>query len=156
LIREKFGDPVAHGAETGRDVFDAVGGAREREKIAIGGHAERGMRDQHVGRAAEIGDVGEVAHGIEADVLVHGRPEHMGRDARYHQRQAVGLRPRDRLGADEAAAADAVLDIELLAEGCGERVGVEPADGVGGAAGRERHHDAHRLTRPFGGKRAGG
>src|SRR5262245_22887154 len=40
LCRQKFGDPVAHGAETRRDVFDAVGGAREREKIAIRGHAE--------------------------------------------------------------------------------------------------------------------
>src|SRR5215472_8750964 len=69
---QKLRDPVAHGAETGRDVFDAVGIAREREEIPIRGHAERGMRDQHVGRAAEIGDVGEVAHGIEADVLIHG------------------------------------------------------------------------------------
>src|SRR5215471_8895745 len=58
LCRQKFGDPIAHGAETGRDVFDAVGGACEREKVAIGGHAERGMRDQHIGRAAEIRDVG--------------------------------------------------------------------------------------------------
>ncbi len=113
------------------------------------------MRDQHVGRAAEICDVGEVVHGIEADILVHGRPEHVSGDARHHQRQAVGLRPRDRLGADEPAAADAVLDVELLAEGRGERLGVEPAHRVGRAAGRERHHQPHRLGRPFGSKSAG-
>ena len=61
-----------------------------------------------------------------------------------------------RLGADEPAATDAVLDVELLAEARGERLGVEPADRVGRAAGREWHHQPHRLGRPFGSKSAGG
>ena len=114
------------------------------------------MCNEHIGRAAEIGDMGEVAHRIEADVLVHRRPKHVRRDAGDHQREAVRLRPRNRLGADEPAAADAVLDVELLAEGRGERLGVEPAHRVGRAAGRERHHQPDRLGRPFGSKSADG
>ena len=49
-----------------------------------------------------------------------------------------------------AAAAGAVLDYELLAEGGAQGVCIKPALRVGGAAGRERDDDAHRLYRPVG------
>src|SRR5262245_54187593 len=113
------------------------------------------MHDQRIGRSPEIGNVGEVTHRIEADVPVHGGPEHMGRDAGYHEREAVRLRARNRLGADQPAATDPVLDVELPAEGGAQRVGIEPAERIGGTAGRKWHHDAHRLARPFLGCGAG-
>jgi hypothetical protein len=156
LGREKFRDPIAHRAEAGRDVFDAARIARQCQKIAIRRHAERGMRNEHVGRAAEIGDVGEVAHRIETDVLVHRRPQHVRRDAGDHQREAVRLRPCNRLGADEPAAADPVLNVELLAESGGECIDIEPAHRIGRAAGSERHHHSHRFARPFRGQRHAG
>src|SRR4029450_12901864 len=53
-------------------------------------------------------------------------------------------------------AADPVLVVELLAEGGRERVGIEPADRIGRAAGRERHHHSHRFARPFRGQRGAG
>jgi hypothetical protein len=153
---EKLRDPIAHRAEAGRDVFDAARVARQPQKIAIRRHAERGMCNEHIGRAAEIGDVGEVAHGIEADVLVHRRPKHVRRDAGNHQREAVRLRPRNRLSTDQPAAADPVLNVELLAEGGRERIGIKPADRIGRATGCERHHHSHRFARPFRGQRGAG
>jgi hypothetical protein len=92
------------------------------------------MRKEHVGRSAEIRDMREVAHGIETDVLVHRRSEHMGGDARYHEGEPIGLRPRDCLGTEKSTAADPVLDVERLAEGGAERLGIEPPDRVGRAA----------------------
>ena len=79
----------------------------------------------------------------------------MGRDAGYHEREAVRLRARNRFGADQPAATDPVLDVELPAEGSAQCVGIEPAERIGGTAGRKRHHDAHRLARPFRGCGAG-
>ena len=66
------------------------------------------------------------------------------------QRVAVGRRARDGFGADQAAAAGAVLDEELLAEGLAELVGEHAAEQIVGAAGRIGDDDAHRLVRPFG------
>ena len=155
LCRQELGDPIAHRAKSGRDIFQAFGLARQRQKIRVGRHAERWMRKQHVGRSAEIRDMREVAHGIEADVLVHRRPEHMGGDARYHEREPVGLCARDCLGTEKSTAADPVLDIERLAEGRAERLGIEPADRVGRAARGERHDEPHRFARPFRAQRGG-
>ena len=110
---------------------------------------ERAMRRQHVRRAAEIRDVREIAHRVVADVLVHRRPDHDDRDARHHQRVAVGLGAGHRFRHRDAAAARPVLDHELLAEGLAQRLAVEPRRGVGGAAGRKRHDDAHVPGRPI-------
>ena len=101
------------------------------------------MHRQHVRRAAEIRDMREIAHRVIADVLVHRRPDHDDRDAGYHQRIAVGLGTGDRFGHRDAATARPVLDDERLAERLAQRLAVEPRRSVGGAAGRERHDDAH-------------
>ena len=66
------------------------------------------------------------------------------------KRGAIRRRARDRLGADQSAAAGAVLDEELLAERLAELFGEHPAEQIVGAAGRIRHDHAHRLVRPFG------
>ena len=79
---EIFGDPVADRADAGRDIFDAAAFAfRPRHEIGERAHAEIRMHHEGVRRAAEKRDMGEIAHRIEADILVHRRPEHMGRDA---------------------------------------------------------------------------
>ena len=87
--------------------------------------------------------------------FVHRRRQHMRRHAGDLQRVAVRRRAGDRLGADQAAAAGAVLDEELLAEGLAELVGEHAAEQVVGAAGRIGDDDAHRLVRPFGLRRRG-
>ncbi|HUD86463.1 MAG TPA: hypothetical protein VMR17_08410 [Xanthobacteraceae bacterium] len=119
-----------------------------RHEFGERAHAERRMHHERIGRAAEERDMGEVAHRIEAGVFVHGRAEHVGRDARHHQRVAVGRGARDVLGRNEAAGAGAVLDVKLLAECFAQRLGIKAAKRIGGAARRKRHHDAHRPPRP--------
>src|SRR5262249_20731255 len=62
---------------------------------------------------------------------------------------AVGIRPRDCLGADIGGAAAAVLDHHLLAPNVGELAGDDAGDGVGSPAGRERHDQPHEAVRPI-------
>jgi hypothetical protein len=61
------------------------------------------------------------------------------------QRVTVGGRARRLSGADVAARARDVLDIELPAEMLAKFLRGEPCEDVGRAAGRERHDDAHRA-----------
>ena len=106
------------------------------------------MHDEHVGRPAEIGDVGEIADRVEVRVLVHCRRQHVRRHAGDLQRLAVRRRSRDRLGADQAAAAGAVLDDRTADRTSAELLGQHPAQQVVGAAGGVGHDDAYRLGRP--------
>jgi hypothetical protein len=62
---------------------------------------------------------------------------------------AVGRRLRDTHGADIAAGAGNVLDIEILAGLLGEFLRHQTADEVGRAAGREPDHDLDRPHRPI-------
>ena len=106
------------------------------------------MHDHDHGRAAEIGDVGEVAQPVVAGLGIEDRRDDVGGDAGDDESVAVGLGRRARLRAHDAARAAAVFDEELLAEGGGEMVGDDPAERVGGAAGGERRDDLDRPVRP--------
>jgi hypothetical protein len=65
------------------------------------------------------------------------------------ERIAVRLRTCDRLGSEHAAGADAVVDDDLLAEPLGQPLSDNAGDGVGAAAGLERHDQADRtFARP--------
>ncbi len=152
LRRHVFGDHVADRADARRHVFDAVRRRAHQGDQLLEALRRRGrMHHEHVGRTAEIGDVGEVAHRIEPGVLrIHRRRQHVGRHAGRHQRVAVGLAARDRLGADEPAAAGAVLDEELLPEGFAQPLREHPRQKIVGAARRIGDDDAHRLRRPLG------
>jgi hypothetical protein len=66
---------------------------------------------------------------------------------------AVGLGLGDRVGRDIAAGAGLVLDDELLTEFFRQFCRDHPRQDVGGAAGRERHHEFHRPGRPVRGER---
>ena len=146
-----FGDHVADRTEARRNVFDAGRRpAHQVEEIAERHHRRGSVHDEDIGRAAQIGDVGEIAHRVESGVLrVHRGRQHVGRQARRHQRVAVGGAARDGLGADKSAAAGAVLDEELLAERGAQRLGKRARQDIGGAAGAVGDDDAHRLYRPF-------
>src|SRR5438552_2667145 len=61
---------------------------------------------------------------------------------------AVGRALRHDAGGDGAARTAAVLDHERSSELLAELVGDQAPDDVGGAAGREADHDAHRLRGP--------
>src|SRR5207344_2996899 len=100
------------------------------------------------GRAAEIGDVGEVAQPVVARLGIEYRRDDVGGDAGDDESVAVGLGCRARLRAHDAACAAAVFNEELFAEGGGEVVGNDPAERVGGAAGGERRDDPDRPVRP--------
>ena len=60
------------------------------------------------------------------------------------QRIAIRGRPRDRLGADVAAGAGAVLDDELLAEAVRQPLTHQARLDVGRPAGGKADDDAHR------------
>jgi hypothetical protein len=62
---------------------------------------------------------------------------------------------RDRLGADHAVSAGAVLHRHRLAPGGGERLGDQPRGDVGHAARRVGHDHAHRPVGEGGGLRGG-
>ena len=140
LVGDILRHHVADRADARRHVLHAVRRLlHQRDQLLEAVHAERRMHHEHVGRPAEIGDVGEVLDRIEARVLVHRRRQHMRRHAGNLQRVAIGRRARDLGGADQAAAAGAVLDEELLPERLAELLGEHAAEQIVGAAGRIGH-----------------
>ena len=150
--RQIFRHHVADGAEARRHVVElglALGG--ERGELRIGLHAEGGMHGEHDRRTAEIGDVGEVAHGIESRVGVYHRPQHLVGQARDHQGVPVGRGVGHRFRGDHPAGTGPVVDDELLPQRRGQRRREGPAHQVGGPAGGTRHHQADRLGGPVGG-----
>ena len=91
-------------------------------------------------------DAVEILDRIERQLAVE--PRHVGQAAvRQQQRVAVGRRFRDRVHADDAAGAAAVVDHDGLAEARGQRRAQHARDGADRAAGRERHDQADRFRR---------
>src|SRR5688572_2550673 len=85
---------------------------------------------------------------IEVRPVHDVRRDHHARAGRIEQRVAVGIRARDRVEADVAVAAGAVLDQETLAQRLAQ-AGADHARGdVGHAAGGDVDDHAHRLARP--------
>ena len=156
LCRHIFGHHVADRTDARRDVFEAILLlAHEREQFLERLRRRRAVHREHIGRPAQIGDVGEIAHRVETRILVHGGREHVRGHAGDDERVAVGLGTRHRLGADETAAAGAVLDEELLAEHRAELLAEHAPQEVVRAAGRVGHDHPHRLGGPVGGRGGG-
>ncbi len=82
------------------------------------------------------------------------RGDHQRGFRRHQQRVAVGLGLRDRVGADAAGRARAVLDNERLPEGRLQMRLHQPRDQVGPTAGRERNDDPDRPCLGLGDGRA--
>ena len=85
--------------------------------------------------------------GLYGDLRIDRRVGRGGRDRRHAERVAVRRRARDLGGADRAAAAGLVVDDQRLAERPVDLLGDDAGDDVGGAAGRERNDQPHRLGR---------
>jgi hypothetical protein len=122
-------------------------------RLHVGDEFRNGLRrqlrvyDQDLRRYAEQADGREVLHRVVADLGDRGKNRD-DRGARPQQGGAVGRRARDRLGGDQAVAADPVLDHELLAECLAQARGGEPPHDVDIAPGREWHQHLHRPLRP--------
>jgi len=101
---------------------------------------------QHDGRGDRHGDRLEVLERIVGDRRIERRIDHEVR-AVDQERVAVGRRLRGAAGADVAAGAADVLDIELLAHLLGQLRRDHPREQVGRAAGCERNDHAHRSRR---------
>ena len=138
------------------------------DDVDAGDHLEE-LAGEMRGGAVAAGGIGERAglRFCERDQLLHRLRRHRRMEDEDHRRGgevnhrrevlqavidgehrvAVRRRPRDELGADDAARAGPVLDDELLAER-GAELGREDADeNVGAAAGREWHDQADRPRR---------
>jgi len=89
---------------------------------------------------------------IEIELLVEGDIAGDRRELRREQRVAVGFGAIDRLGADIAAGAAAVLDHERLAQMLLEAGGENSRHGIDAAAGGHADDDFHRSIGIVGGR----
>jgi hypothetical protein len=99
---------------------------------------------QRVRPGSDERDVREVLERVVRDLLVQMRAYHV-RGAGEQQGIAVGRCLSDEIGADRAAGTRLVLDEELPAELLRKPRREHARGRVGEAAGRQRHHDAHRA-----------
>ena len=150
-------DPGHHLEHLGGDVVGVAGAGRgviDLARVGLGVGDELGnrlgrkrRRDEHArGARARGRDRHDVADEVEVQLVVERRIDGVA-GVDQQQRVAIGRRRDDRLGAEIAAGAALVLDDEGLAEPLGQPLPDQAAGDVGGAARRERHHDAHRPGR---------
>jgi hypothetical protein len=90
----------------------------------------------------------EVGQHVVTEIRRRGGREYVGAVTADHQGVAVGVRARDLDGTYDAAAADPVLDVELLLEGLRQLLGGDAPQPVGGAGRRERHDHLHGPVGP--------
>ena len=113
-------------------------------QVAARRRRRRGPDEGHVDRDRNAGEVRvDVVGGAVGERGGH-RGDREG-DVVDQERVAVGRRARHLGGGDGAAGAGAVLHQHRLAHRLAHALPDQARDDVGGAAGRERHQDAHRL-----------
>ncbi len=144
--------------------MDAGAVARRREEdfsralARVGDERLDGLRGQAWRHDHQVGHDGEQRHRrqilgrIEGHRLVDRRIDGHQAGRRQQHRGAVGRRLGDRVAADVAPGAGAVLDHDRLAKALGHLLADDAAQHVDRAAGRERDDQAQG----FGGKRLGG
>jgi hypothetical protein len=138
---------------------DAAGGDIDRTGLAAGSVEELlqsadvqpgGIDRQHFLHAVDGRDRRKVAQQVEPGVGVDQRG--VGEAGIAHQHGvAVGRRTGDHRGADRSAGTAAVVDHDRLVESLADVRSERTGEGVGRAAGRERHDPGDRLLRPFAG-----
>ena len=143
---EELAREMARGAHAGGGE-----GQAPRMRPRVGDEVEHALRrhrrmdDQQAFGLEHQRDRREIAHrvvghrGKEADV------DGVGAEAARDQRVAVGRGLGDRVGADVAPGAGAVLDQHRLSPALGHACADEARIEVGDAARRERHHDLDGL-----------
>ena len=146
---ERLRHHLTDARQPGRAVAQRLGtGARLGDELLERAHAALRADDQHDRRAGQIGDRREVLDRIVAGLGIGHRNDDGERQRIDAEGVAVGLGGGDRLHADDAGGAGAVLDEELLLERGREMIGGDARELIGGAAGRERVDDADRTRRP--------
>ena len=141
-----------------RHVLPAAGaGMREGElagiRLGVGDkllhrlHRHRGVHGDRDRLGGDLGDRGEIALHVELNVF-HHQVQGNHRVGDEKQRVAVGRGARRLHRADGTAAAAAIVDHDLLAEGARQFFRDGACGDVGRAARREGHDEAHRLRRP--------
>ncbi len=121
---------------------------RERDQVRYRTRRHRGMHGQHPWKAHHRRHRHEVAQWSVRELLVERRVDHQRRVGAGRNRVAVGIGLHQRLQADGAVGAGAVLDEYLLPEPLGEMLGGKARDEVGAASRRERHDHLDRPLRP--------
>jgi hypothetical protein len=104
--------------------------------------------DERVRHARHDNDRHEL-HGIEFKVRIEILIDDQWRRRRSQQGVPVGLGLRYEFGADIAACAGMVLNNDCLAPFARQSIGNDARHDIGGAAGREWHHDLHHACRVF-------
>ena len=104
-------------------------------------------RHERVAEAGGEAERGEIGFRVVRQAAVKtGRKNQIRRSAEQ-QCVAIGLRFSDEIGADDGAAARAILDDDRLAEERRQRLGERARHEVEAATGRLRHDDAQRFRR---------
>ena len=145
---EQRGGEMREARKARRAVVQLAGlGLGERHQLGDAFRRDAGIEHQHIGRGADHRDRLEVVDRVVGQLGAERRRHAMRARGDQADRVAVRRGLGDDIDAEIAAGAGAVLDDELLAELGREFLRHQAADDVGGGAGRERHHDAHRLVR---------
>ena len=135
LAREEFANQVVRRAHAERGIGELPGvGACQRDQLLDRVRLHRGMRDQHEGDGADLGDRLELLQRVVGRLGPDGG-EHDQLGARAEkERVAVGRRASHRCGADGAAGAGAIVDHDRLAQLDRKLLGDEARGGVGATA----------------------
>src|SRR5579863_1905737 len=107
------------------------------------------MHDEDKWRAAQISDVREIMHGINAAIRIYDRTDNLRADPRKQKRVAVRLRLGHGLRPDQPTGASAVFHVKLLTECFAEWIGNDARPDIRVAARRIWHDDTNRSRRPI-------
>ena len=109
-----------------------------------------GVHHHHIGHPGHQRDGGEVLHRVKRQLVVQRLVDAVGTHGAHQQRVAVGGGLGNDVGANVAACTGTVVHDKRLAKSLGQLIGHHAGQDVGGAAGREGHHDLHRFGGPGG------
>ena len=121
---------------------------RQRLEFLEGLGRHLGRERDHLRRVADRRDRHQILQRVERHRLLDEGIDDEIAVEREAERGAVGRGLGDRIHAERAGRAGAVLDHRLLAGGAGDVLGQEPRAEVADAAGGEAGDDAHGLARP--------
>ena len=145
-VHEQLAENVMHRADAGGCVAELAGLALgERNQLFHVLHAERGMHDQHERHGRKQHDRREILVRIVGQPPVEPGGGRKGRGGADHDGVAVGLRARDRGGAQRGARTAAIFHDEGLAEPLLQAFGNDARQRIGAAASRKWHDDLDRA-----------
>ena len=144
---EPFAVHVGGAASAGRTEEHLAGlRLRERNQLLYRPDAEGRRNDQYVGAVSEHGHSCEVLGGIVRKLRLYRR-RHGKRGRSREQGIAVSGGFGDDAGSYGAAGSGPVINHDRLAEALAHLGPHHAGEGIGRAAGAERHHDPDRLGR---------